>query len=371
MSDYTKDYVQTDWEDGSIVTAEKLNNIEGFVSELDDRTKDLKTTKLDNQADYVRRAEQAAESAAESAAQAMSGTPEGYAQVAAKANVVSHPNLLMNPWFTINQRGWTSGKASANAYTVDRWSVNNANIRIDKTSDGIAIIKDVSNYGGQLVQKLEDFSSLAGKTVTVSAIVKNTTPVTMGVSENGVNIKGMTIADTHDDWTLISNQVKISDDITQLQFRIAILNASANGSVDIKAVKLEIGNVSTLAMDVAPDTSTELAKCQRYYFRLANSSGTNKDYLGIGFARDTSYIMYDFILPTTMRVNPTITTSGNAISYTRNTVGNATNASSVGGYYASTNRRSALIGGSGLTAGTPYALYLAPGGFIEFNADLT
>lgn len=354
------------------IAAGALNYTEGFISELDERTKMLNDTKLTTAdgANIAAIATAAAESAAESAAHAMSGTPEGYADVVARANVVSHPNLIINSWFTINQRGWTSGKASANAYTVDRWAVNNANIRIDKTSDGIAIIKDVSNYGGQFFQKFEDFSSLAGKTVTVSAIVKNTTPVTMGISENGTTIKGMTITDTHDDWTLIYNQVKISDNITQLQFRIAILNASANGSVEIKAVKLEIGSVSTLAMDVAPNAAEELLKCQRYYFRLANSSGTNKDYLGIGFARDASYIMYDIILPTTMRVNPTISASANAISYTRNTVSNATNASSVGGYYASTNRRSALIGGNGLTAGTPYALYLAPNGYIELTAEL-
>lgn len=47
MADYTKNYIPTEWEDGSILSASKLNNIEGFVTELDERTKDLKATKQD------------------------------------------------------------------------------------------------------------------------------------------------------------------------------------------------------------------------------------------------------------------------------------------------------------------------------------
>lgn len=47
MSDYSKNYIPTEWEDGSLLASEKLNNIEGFIVELDDRTKDLKSTKED------------------------------------------------------------------------------------------------------------------------------------------------------------------------------------------------------------------------------------------------------------------------------------------------------------------------------------
>lgn len=47
MSDYSKNYIPTEWEDGSLLASGKLNNIEGFIVELDDRTKDLKATKED------------------------------------------------------------------------------------------------------------------------------------------------------------------------------------------------------------------------------------------------------------------------------------------------------------------------------------
>lgn len=52
MADYTKNYIPTAWVDGSApaITAANLNNIEGFVTELDERTKDLKTTKADRAA---------------------------------------------------------------------------------------------------------------------------------------------------------------------------------------------------------------------------------------------------------------------------------------------------------------------------------
>lgn len=49
MSDYTKNYTPTEWVDGAApsLNAANLNNIEGFISELDDRTKELKSTKED------------------------------------------------------------------------------------------------------------------------------------------------------------------------------------------------------------------------------------------------------------------------------------------------------------------------------------
>jgi len=40
---------------------------------------------------------------------------------------------------------------------------------------------------------------------------------------------------------------------------------SAGASVDIYAVKLEIGSISTLAADPPQDYGVELTKCQRYY----------------------------------------------------------------------------------------------------------
>lgn len=373
MSDYSKNYYGHEWQDDAppALSAANMLDIDGFIKELDSRTKDLKSTKLDSDSRIAERAETAAREAEASAERAMSGTPEGYADVAKRANTVSNRNLLDNAWFTVNQRGWTSGKASANAYTVDRWVINNSSVIVEKTDDGISIIKDVSAYGGQLYQKIEDFSSLAGKVLTVSALIKNTTAFTFGISENGTNIKGMTVSEAHDDWTLVSTKVSTSASLSMLQFRIAILNATANGTVQLKAVKLEVGELSTLGNDVAPNMAEELLKCQRYFFRLANKNSSNKDYLGIGFARDSSYIMYDAILPVSMRGNTiSVSTSANAISYSRTNATASINAQSVSGYYLSTNRRSLMIVGTGLTTSTAYSIYLAPNGYIDFSADL-
>ena len=35
----------------------------------------------------------------------------------------TNPNLLINPWFTVNQRGFTSSTGVTDVYTVDRWSI--------------------------------------------------------------------------------------------------------------------------------------------------------------------------------------------------------------------------------------------------------
>jgi hypothetical protein len=50
------------------------------------------------------------------------------------------------------------------------------------------------------------------------------------------------------------------------------LMPTANTSVSFKAIKLELGSVSTLAMDTAPNTALETLKCQRYYHIYATES---------------------------------------------------------------------------------------------------
>lgn len=49
MADYAKTYNPTAWADDSdpSISASNLNKIEGYVQELDERTKDLKSTKED------------------------------------------------------------------------------------------------------------------------------------------------------------------------------------------------------------------------------------------------------------------------------------------------------------------------------------
>ena len=55
--------------------------------------------------------------------------------------------------------------------------------------------------------------------------------------------------------------------VVRVQFAI-----TAGCSITLKAVKLEIGSVSTLANDAPPNYAAELAKCQRYFQRFRTES---------------------------------------------------------------------------------------------------
>lgn len=175
--------------------------------------------------------------------------------------IISNPNLLINPDFKINQRGETNFSVTSHQgtpipqsqkYTVDRWRIMYGNANI---TDGKFVLN------GTIIQVLEN--SIGGDfTATVSV-------------ESG------TATASYDDSTKT--------------FTIIGTNAVLNWA------KLEYGSVATPF--IPPDPITELIKCQRFYFISKRSN-----YFGSGFCMSTSsaYIM----LPLFMRYSPTISYVG-------------------------------------------------------------
>lgn len=235
-----------------------------------------------------------------------------------RANI-DNPNLLDNPWFTINQRGESS--YSAAGYTVDRWS-NSSTQTITVNSDGS--ITNSANAGTQtryFQQFIEDSirDLLAGKKVTISAIVNGvlyqataTMPATISASTTLVSV----VIDTN--FTLA---LRTSSNNT-LCFYFA--RGSANTTnYTIRAVKLEIGSISTLAEDVAPNYEEELLKCQRYFVRYryldtSSQMSGSATLLAFGYVtevnttNDTLKSRHLLYLPVVMRTdNPAVTMTGN------------------------------------------------------------
>jgi len=207
---------------------------------------------------------------------------------------LSNPNLLDNPWFTVNQRGLTT--YSVNGYTVDRWKSINSMLTVGVTSDGLTLTNTAS---GRISfrQPLES-ASVRGKLVTISIMLSDGTiiygtgtfPTTEGtfVVNFGTN-------------NSIYAQVTDQDETC---FAIVIGNGE---SWSIRAAKLELGSVSTLANDAVPNYTTELLKCQRFFYNIVAGATT---VVGTGFALDTTRCRIAFNLPTRMRVTqPTITYS--------------------------------------------------------------
>lgn len=172
---------------------------------------------------------------------------------------ISNPNLLDNPWFTVNQRGETS------SYFADRW-VRFASELTFTNNDGVTISGTPSSIENLGTHKIEwdRLKDNIGKTITLSVLIDGTiykaageikTPGSSWTTHVTLNIPSLNIA-----FQLLTNGA--SPSIAELVFKN--INTDAI-NITIRAVKLELGSVSTLAMDTAPNYATELLKCQRYF----------------------------------------------------------------------------------------------------------
>lgn len=185
------------------------------------------------------------------------------------ANVsgLSNENLLDNGWFTVNQRGVTSGGFDV-SYKMDRWQTSytaNTSGAWSLISSGLSIdttnVLSGNNYFAQTFSASLDTSKL----YTASVMLSDGTVLSYVITSFPASL-------TAPFGSLY---------ITATDFTITI---GAGKTVTFRAVKLEVGSVSTLANDVAPNYTTELLKCQRYLAPVGyctvikNSSGT---YTGI------------------------------------------------------------------------------------------
>ena len=286
-------------------------------------------------------------------------------QAQARKNIAaggSNTNLLDNPWMTVNQRnivGYTSTGSLSNI--VDRWKMQGS---CNVSSDGL-VLKQASGTQGVLRQYIEVDRLKSGEVYTLSIMLQDGTiysatgTLTASTSTTGWQI----------DATLISGRLLGGVRCyasTQVVWDIALTTSDESG-VPIRAVKLELGSVSTLANDAPPDYGTELAKCQRYFVRLAPvQSGC----IATGFSTSSNYAQFYNVTPYQMaKTSVTVSFSGTV----NVRVGDQTN-------YAVTAITAETAQGVGVqlncnTSGTfsqyTYArLLVTSGAYIDISADL-
>ena len=270
----------------------------------------------------------------------------------------TNPNLLDNPWFTVNQRNISSGSGiSTNTYLVDRWnySYGSGGCAWDWDANGIKIAPVNSTSHAILKQPLESslYNFLNGKVVTVSIMLQD------GTIYSGSNTVALS--------TTVSF---ISVDGTKLR---VFLNTNENLAIDcyyqqyaIRAVKLELGSVSTLANDTPPNYADELAKCQYYFERI--SAGTANLTIGTGIG--TGSYFYTPIKLHPKRTAPTVTYSGSV------GIGRSAYETDISAIYTSGCSSDPNSGTYTLavtvtnTTQTAYRLIIKTGGYIDFSADL-
>lgn len=223
-------------------------------------------------------------------------------------NALSHRNLLDNPWFTVNQRGLDNYSYSSDSkhYNFDRWFLGSSGISISKSNDIFTV--SATNKYNAISQKFPIDYIKEGDTYTLSVLFDDDT------IESRTFVAQAASPPFLGSWTHGSNKFnslvtgQYSDQWQIIPFDYLGSNTETPVTISFKAIKLEKGSVSTLAMDTAPNYAEELLKCQRYFYRYkANDSSA---YMGMGGIQSTNNLRFILNLPTTMRQSPTITYSG-------------------------------------------------------------
>lgn len=261
---------------------------------------------------------------------------------------ISNPNILHNPWFQVNQRGFITG--NTNGYCVDRWRINKAttgDTTYTLNSDGtITIDNSLGETQCYLIQRrtAKTISRVTGRKITASVMLSDGTVH----SGSGTYVNTETTNYYEDD------DIKLQS-IAQTSGQFFALRVEAGKTITIKALKLEIGEISTLAMDVAPDMAIELAKCKRYYQRITIPQSA---IIGIGFAQWAQGIRFTLPFDQMRTSNPSIVVTSQAtkIGYTQGSPSAATAITSVGIAYNEVNQIwfQAIV--SSVTTGAVYVL---------------
>lgn len=191
----------------------------------------------------------------------------------------TNPNLLDNGWFTVRQRG--DGSFSSSGYTVDMWKIAGGPPTITPLSGyGVNISQTINTAFDQIIDpNLMPFYN--GKTLTLSVYTSAGIFTGTGVLNTSTSAYSIRF-----NLGTTGFRAGLYNATTSYWFaRIDNITSGATINLDVYAVKLELGSVSTLANDAPSDYAEELMKCQ-YYFNQFTSS-QQYGYIGIGIA-DTS-----------------------------------------------------------------------------------
>lgn len=189
--------------------------------------------------------------------------------------IASNPNLLINPDFAVNQRGITSASGgTSTVYIADRWFSQRAIISRPENG-GISIAWDGTNKDNGWVQQKIETAALFGKTVTISADID-------GELKSVTTIVPTLANKTDGDW--VDSDKKVMFAVSNLGGTLMsiVIFSYTTTPITISNVKLELGANTTRYYP--PDPATELAKCQRYYQRIAaylpsRAAGISTDFI--------------------------------------------------------------------------------------------
>lgn len=250
-------------------------------------------------------------------------------------------NRLLNGAMQIAQRATsatiTAGSTIAAGYsTVDRWYVycTGANVTAAQVAGTGAVKNNLQITGaasvtavgiGQRIEQLNSYD-LAGSTATLSVNISNsllttvtwtayyaTTADTFGTlaspTRTQISTGTFTVTST---LTNYSTNISIPAAATTGVEIVFTVGAQISGTWVIGNIQLEKGSTAT-SFDYRP-YGTELALCQRYYYKQQATSTIS--IFGSGFNNSTTVGVYNVNFPVTLRTDPSaLEQSGTAAHY--------------------------------------------------------
>jgi len=358
--------------------------------------------------------------------------PDSSIQTTATLNP-AFKNRIINGAMVIDQRNAGASVTPANgAYTLDRFcylSSQASKFTIEQTITGVAAPVGFTDYLGATVASpvtigASDYFTLAqivegfnfadmmwgtanAQTVTLSFWVRSSLTGTFGgtlrngaanrsypytytvSSANTWEQKSITIAgDTTGTWIGATNGVGV-----QVLFSLGtgstfsgtagawagsnLISATGATSVVgtngatfyITGVQLEKGSTAT-SFDYRP-YGTELALCQRYFYRMAGSGTAYTPAFAVGYMRSTTIFNAYIPLPVTMRAAPTLNASNFSGAFYVSTTGDASsNTVSLG--TSSVNNVQVAVTTAAVTAGSGGILFAGVAGTaaLELSSEL-
>lgn len=279
-------------------------------------------------------------------------------QLTKKTSGLSNENLLDNPWFTVNQRGFTSHTMDTYYFpTADRWLGISSDYGgvVTLGASGMNFNKEGYSSPFYLTQKMEVLA--VGKVYTLSVLFSD------GTIEYGTGTINSTSDYVEFEFSGLRGKARIYYLASWSQWLTDIV-AYAGANFTVRAIKLEVGSVSTLANDVEPNYTTELLKCQRYFERVKLLGSANSYALfGMGHA-DSTAVARVIIWCQPKRTLPTLSFTGSFYLGTNAVTGMAAQQMTNAGIAAN-------VASSGLVQDNLYVLVAGNTGYyIDISADL-
>lgn len=195
-------------------------------------------------------------------------------------------------------------------YAIDRWRTG-ANLGLTVEDGYVRIAKISQDDTARSVYQILEAG--INDSITLSVLYRaNSDNVWLRLaSENSAYIDGKNLTKT-EDWSLATLHYAGTSVVKEMSFHFAS-GTGVGDYVDIKAVKLELGSVQTLAHqdadgnwvlnDPPPNYQQELAKCQRYQVKIGEDAGEMA--VGVGYRVGTTNRRRFFIpTPVTMKDAP-------------------------------------------------------------------